>query len=122
MNQRIENFTDLVTWREAHKLVVNVYTTTKMFPREEVYGLTSQMRRAAISITSNIAEGFSRRTAGEKAQFYGMAKGSLTEIQNQLYAARDIGYLSTQNFESLHTCTIQISKLLTGLARSTKNQ
>ena len=88
-NTKIKSFTDLYAWQEGHKLVIMVYKVTKSFPKEEVFGMVSQMRRCVISITSNIAEGFSRNTTKDKVQFYCIAHGSLTELQNQLLAARD---------------------------------
>jgi four helix bundle protein len=80
---KIKDFKDLNTWREAHKLVLMIYGATKTFPREEIFSLTSQVRRAAISITSNIAEGFGRQGYKEKIQFYYFAQGSLIELKNQ---------------------------------------
>jgi len=81
-NNKIVSFSGLESWKKAHKLVIMIYQITKQFPREEVFGLISQMRRCAVSITSNIAEGFSRQSYKEKVQFYSMALGSVTEIQN----------------------------------------
>ena len=78
--ERIKSFTDLIAWQEAHKLALIVYKTTKKFPENEKFGLVSQMRRSAVSITSNIAEGFSRVSKKEKLQFYAIARGSLTEL------------------------------------------
>jgi four helix bundle protein len=86
-SEKIYSFTDLKAWKQGHELVLFVYEITKHFPQNEVFGLTSQMRRAVVSITSNIAEGFSRISNKEKAQFYSIALGSLTEIQNQSYIA-----------------------------------
>ena len=77
MNGKIKDFKDLNSWQEAHKLVIMIYEKTKIFPREEMFGLTNQMRRAAISVTSNIAEGFGRQGYKEKIQFYYLAQGSL---------------------------------------------
>jgi four helix bundle protein len=77
---KIQSFTDLNVWREGHKLVVSVYKTTKNIPKTETYLLVDQMRRAASSITANVAEGFGRRSYKEKLQFYFLAQGSLTEI------------------------------------------
>ena len=82
MKNKIKSFTDLNVWQEGHKLAIMIYKTTLNFPKEEKYCLTDQMRRSAISITSNIAEGFSRTTYKEKIQFYRMALGSLTELEN----------------------------------------
>ncbi|MFH1565125.1 MAG: four helix bundle protein, partial [bacterium] len=81
---KIKSFTGLFAWQEGHKLVLMIYNTTEQFPDKERFGLISQTRRAAVSITSNIAEGFSRKTNKDKVQFYAMAQGSLTELQNQL--------------------------------------
>jgi len=94
MNQesKIKSFTDLKAWQEAHKLVLMIYKISKSFPKEEIFGLTSQIRRAAISITSNIAEGFSRKSYLEKIQFYFTSLGSLSEVQSQLLIAKDVNY------------------------------
>ena len=96
--KKIIYFTDLNTWKEGHKLVLTIYQITKKLPKDELFGLTSQMRRAAVSITSNIAEGFSRQSFKEKAQFYSMAQGSLTELQNQLLVSKDIGYFTAEEY------------------------
>jgi len=76
INKKIKSFTDLDTWKEGHKLVLLIYESTKFFPKEERFALTDQIRRAAVSITSNIAEGFSRQSLREKIQFYSISKGS----------------------------------------------
>jgi len=118
-NKKIKSFTDLTTWQEGHKLVIEVYTITKSFPKEEIYSLTSQMRRAAASITSNIAEGFGRHSYKEKIQFYYVAQGSLTELKNQILIARDVGYLKT-NITALTEQANIVHKLLQGLIRKSK--
>jgi four helix bundle protein len=120
-NAKIKSFTDLETWKEGHRLVLAVYKETQKFPKEEMFGLTSQMRRSVVSITSNVAEGFSRNTSKDKYQFYSMAHGSLTELQNQLIIARDIKYLERINFDRIAQQTITVAKLLYGLKRI-KNQ
>ena len=94
-----------------------IYKITDKFPSKETFGLISQMRRCAVSITSNIAEGFSRNTIKDKCQFYSVAHGSLTELQNQLIIARDIKYLDKDNFAKIANQTIIIHKLITGLKR-----
>lgn len=116
-NTKIKSFTDLYAWQEGHKLVIMVYKVTKSFPKEEVFGMVSQMRRCVISITSNIAEGFSRNTTKDKVQFYCIAHGSLTELQNQLLAARDIDYLSKEEFNKIANQTVVVHKLITGLKK-----
>ena len=116
----VSSFTGLNTWKAGHKLVLHVYKKTKDFPKEELFGLTNQLRRASVSITSNIAEGFSRKSFSEKLQFYSMSLGSLTEVQNQLLIARDVGYLQKIEFDEMADEAIIISKLLNGLIKSTR--
>ena len=118
---KIVSFTDLEAWREAHKLVLMIYQTTKSFPKEEQFGLTSQIRRAAISVSSNIAEGFSRRSSLEKKQFYYQALGSLTETQNQLLVARDVGFASNDEFKKMADQSVAVGKLINGLIKYVKN-
>lgn len=122
MDQKIKSFTDLTTWRESHKLALSIYKITSDFPKNETFSLIDQMRRCGISISSNIAEGFSRQGEKEKVQFYYTAKGSLTELQNQLLLARDVGYLNKELFTKIAEQTIQVSKLIVGLIRSVKNR
>jgi four helix bundle protein len=119
-DKKIKSFTDLVVWQEAHKLVLLIYEITKIFPKEEIFGLVSQMRRGAVSITSNISEGFSRQSSKEKLQFFSIARGSITELQNQLLIARDIGYLGEENFIRVSDKIITVHKLLNALMRTTK--
>lgn len=114
---KIRSFTDLNAWREGHKLVMMIYKSTREFPRDELFGLTNQMRRCAVSITSNIAEGFSRQTVKEKVQFYSVSHGSLTELQNQLIISRDNGYSSKEEFNKIANQTIIVHKLITGLKK-----
>ena len=118
--EKIQSFTDLNTWKEAHKLVLEIYKITKAFPKEEQFGLTNQLRRAAVSITSNIAEGFSRQSYKEKLQFYATALGSLTEVQNQLLIAKDVEYISSTEFQNIADQSVTVNKLLNGLIKKTK--
>ena len=118
---KIKSFTDLNAWKEGHKLLLDVYKISGGFPEKEIFGLTSQMRRCAVSITSNIAEGFSRQSFKEKIQFYFMALGSVTEIQNQLLISRDIGYLTKDKFDPLAKQTIKLKKIIFGLIKKSKN-
>lgn len=117
---KIVSFTDLEAWREGHKLVLMIYETTKVFPKEEMFGLVSQIRRAAVSITSNIAEGFSRRSYKDKIHFYAMAQGSCTELQNQLVIARDVGYLTREKFDMMAQQSVTVHKIITGLIKGAK--
>lgn len=114
---KIKSFTDLNAWKEGHKLVLMIYKKTETFPQKEIFGLTGQMKRCVVSITSNIAEGFSRNTSKDKCQFYSIAHGSLTELQNQLLIARDVEYLKDDDFQKIAQQTILVSKLISGLKR-----
>jgi len=118
--RKIKSFTDLDAWRSGHGLVLKIYKATEKFPREEIFGLTNQMRRAAVSITSNIAEGFSRSSDKDRINFYKISCGSLTELQNQLLIARDVGYLDADLFNSLSNASVKTHQILSGLIRSTK--
>ncbi len=122
METKIKNFTDLNAWKEAHKLVLMIYKLTDSFPQKEVLSLTSQMRRAAVSVSSNIAEGFSRKTNKDKAQFYTMSQGSLTELQNQLIISRDVKYIDNKTFMQTAEQTVTVNKLINGLKRIVKIQ
>ena len=119
--KKIRSFTDLYAWQEGHKLVIIIYNITENFPKSEIFGLTNQMRRSVVSVTSNIAEGFSRNTIKDKVQFYSIAHGSLTELQNQLVIARDIKYLKKEDFEKIANQTITVHKLITGLKKIKNN-
>lgn len=95
------HFTEMPVWKQAHELVLMIYKLTSAFPESERYALTSQMRRAAVSITSNIAEAFGRQTGKDKIKFYLNARGSCYEIQSQSYVARDIHYMTPEEFTQL---------------------
>ncbi|OGG29512.1 hypothetical protein A2971_02390 [Candidatus Gottesmanbacteria bacterium RIFCSPLOWO2_01_FULL_46_21] len=117
---KIKNFTDLDAWKEAHKLVLTVYNITKLFPSEEMFGLVSQMRRSAVSITSNIAEGFSRQSYKEKLQFYSIALGSTTELQNQILIARDVSFIEKDIFQEISEQIIKVHKIINGLIKKSR--
>ncbi len=120
-NAKIKSFADLNAWKKGHLLVLDIYKITKKFPADERFGLISQMQRAAVSITSNIAEGFSRNTSKDKFQFYCIAHGSLTELQNQLIISRDLKYLDRDNFDKIAQQSIVVGKLINGLKKIIKN-
>lgn len=117
-NDKINNFTDLNAWKEGHKLVLAIYDVTKTFPKEELFGLTSQMRRCAVSITSNIAEGFGRQTFKDKANFYTIARGSIAELQNQLIISRDVKLIDEKSFEEIMNYSMIVHKITVGLVRA----
>jgi four helix bundle protein len=118
---KIRSFTDLDAWKEGHKLVLMTYKITKSFPKEEIFSLVNQMHRCVVSITSNIAEGFSRKSAKEKEQFYAISRGSLTELQNQLLISRDVGYIGNETFQEIANQTVKVQKILSGLTRKVRD-
>lgn len=99
--EKNHSFTDVKAWQSARKFRINIYTITKTFPKEELYCLTSQIRRAAISIHSNIAEGYGRYNFQENIQFCRTAKGSLNEVLDQLFVALDENYINQETFDNL---------------------
>jgi four helix bundle protein len=110
-----QTFRDLVVWRKAHEFVLSVYVLTAEFPKHELYGLSSQLRRAAVSIPANIVEGFRRRGRPDKARFMNMAEASLDECQYYLILAKDLGYGDTaQMADSL----AEVSRILRAYAAS----
>lgn len=113
----IQSFTDLIAWQKGHTVVLSIYKLIQNFPKYETYALSDQMRRCAISITSNIAEGFSRHSYKEKIQFYSIALGSTTELLNQLLVARDVGYISDNDFRLISVQINEIGKLINGLIK-----
>jgi len=118
----IRSFKDIVAWQKSHDFTLDIYTMTATFPATEQFGLTNQVRRAAVSIVSNIAEGFGRRTAADRLRFYDMARASLQEVQAQLLVAKDVGMLNTIDYTALEEKSIVCHKLLTGLINKTRTQ
>ncbi len=117
---KISSFTQLDAWKEGHKLVLMIYKIVKLFPKRETFALVNQMCRSSVSITSNIAEGFSRQSYKEKVQFYFMAQGSLTELQNQMLVARDVGYISKEKFSVIANQSVIAHKIISGLIKRSK--
>lgn len=97
--------------------MTSVYKITNNFPQKEIFALTNQMRRCAISITSNIAEGFSRKSLKKKIQFYHMSPGSLTELQNQLLISKDINYITKEKFQEIARQSVTVHKIINGLIK-----
>jgi len=120
--QKIKKFTDLKVWQQARGLAKQTYNVTMTFPREEQFGLASQMKRAAVSVPSNIAEGFKRDTMKDKIRFYVQAYGSLTELQNQVIIANDVGLIDDGMENGLMEFSDRVYALLTGLIRASKER
>jgi four helix bundle protein len=115
-----KTYQDLVAWQKGIDLCELIYRASAAFPRREVYGLTSQIRRAAVSVPSNIAEGAGRITKGEFIQSIGHARGSLLEIETQSIVAQRLGYLDAKETDALLAVTNEVGKLSNGLIRSLK--
>jgi four helix bundle protein len=111
----LRNFKDLVVWDKAHALTLDLYRVTRTFPKEELYGLTSQIRRAAASIGANLAEGCGRRSDGEFARYLLIAMGSASELSYHLLLARDLDYLQEADFARLDECLEEVRRMLTSL-------
>lgn len=109
---KIASFQDLIVWQKSHTLVLRIYKTTSSFPKSEQFCLVNQLRRAAVSITSNISEGFYRRTASDKNSFYINAIGSVGEVKNQLLISRDLGYISMVVCEDYQDDLNEVAKML----------
>ena len=116
----IKSYKDLIVWQKAMKLAKTIYTITKKFPKEEIYGLTSQLRRAAVSVACNIAEGQARNSTGEFKQFLGISKGSLAELETLLLLSNDLNLISSSELEEITIITDEVGKLLSGLLKSLK--
>ncbi len=114
------HFQQLDAWQEAHQLVLMVYTMTRVFPTEEKYGLTSQMRRAAVSVPANIAEGFKRRGLKDKLRFYNIAEASLEELKYYFILAHDLAYIANRKKPMAQADTV--GRLLHGLMVSTEKR
>jgi len=120
MNDKIQKFQDLIVWKEGHKLVIEIYRISRLFPKDEIFGLTSQIRRAVVSVTSNIAEGFGRQSYKDKCNFYQMAFGSIIEVRNQLLIARDVGYIKNSDFEAIDEQAVTVEKVCRGLIKKSR--
>ncbi len=117
-NSQIRSHRDLIAWQKAMDLVVTVYTVGKTFPKEELFALTNQMRRAAVSVPANIAEGQGRRSKGEFRQFLGNARGSLLELDTHLELALRLGYLNEEQYDGVQNQLQEVGRIVNGLLRS----
>ena len=117
----MENFKDLKVWGKAHDLTLAIYQKTRGFPKEEIYGLTSQMRRASASIGANIAEGCGRRSDPEMNRFVQIARGSVSELEYHLLLARDLGLLKVEEFTDLEAKVLEVQRMLASLSQRLKS-
>lgn len=114
----MKDFRQLKVWEKSHQLALAVYKATKEFPKEELYGLTSQIRRASMSIPTNIAEGCGRNTDAEFARFLQIAMGSASETEYQLLLAYDLGFLNKEQYDKLNIDVIEIKRMLASLLKT----
>ena len=120
-DNKIKHFTNLIVWQKSYELVLDIYKITKNFPNEEKFVLVDQLRRASISIISNIAEGFGRDKPNDKSHFYTMALGSLYEIESQLFVAKGLGYINENNCGNLLDKCTEIAKMSTVLIKKVRD-
>ena len=116
----MKDFRNLLVWEKAHQLTLAIYKNTKSFPKEELFGLTSQIRRASISIPSNIAEGCGRSSDAELARFCQISMGSASEVEYQILLANDLKYLQNDVFNNLFDKIIEVKKMLSSLIKRLK--
>ena len=110
----MRDFRELQVWHKAHALTLDVYRATKSFPKDELYGLTSQIRRAAVSIGANVAEGSGKNSKADFGRFLQIALGSASELEYELLLSRDLGYVVPEIYQQLSEHVIEIKKMLTG--------
>ena len=122
MAQKVERFEDLIAWQKARQLTVEIYRITAHGEFARTFGLRDQIRRAAVSVMSNIAEGFDRGSRGEFHQFLVVAKASCAEVRSQLYVAQDVGYIVQEVFSNLNSSTAELSRILGGLRAAVQKQ
>jgi four helix bundle protein len=121
-SEMLKNYKDLLVWQKAYQLCLAVYRATKGYPNEERYGLTSQIRRAAVSVPSNIAEGYGRKTTLEYIRFLYIAYGSNCELETQLLLSGDLGYLEAVTLSALQDETVEVERMLKALIKSLESK
>jgi four helix bundle protein len=114
----VRNYKELIVWKKAHEMTLDVYNATRQFPREELYGLTSQLRRSAASVGANIAEGSGRRSNNEICRFLQIARGSARESEYHILLARDLKLLREEDFHRLSRQADEVQRMLTALIQS----
>lgn len=118
----MKDFKDLKVWQKAYELTTSIYSVSRAFPRDEIYGLTSQLRRAAVSIGANIAEGCGRRSDGEFVRFLQIARGSASEVEYHLLLSRDLKFMDDSGFQNLHRKLVEVQRMLTSLVSAVEQK
>ena len=114
----MKSFKDLIVWQKAHYLVLASYKATKTYPKDELYGLTSQTRRAIVSVAANIVEGYKRNTDKQTLQFLNISDASLEEFKYLMFLSKDLGYISLETYESIFKNSEEVGRLLSGFQKS----
>jgi len=122
MGQKVGRFEDLIAWQKARQLTAEIYRVSARGEFAKDFGLRDQTRRFAVSVMSNIAEGFDRGSRGEFHQFLVIAKASCAEVRSQLYVAQDVGYINSQTFDALNNNTDELSRIIGGLRAAVQKQ
>ncbi len=122
MSEKLKSYKELKVWQRSYQLCLEIYKITKGFPDEEKYGLTSQLRRAAVSVPSNVSEGYGRKTTPEYIQFLYIAYGSICEIETQILLSGDLGYISNGRLEMLKEGIREVERMLKASIRSLENK
>jgi len=122
MEEKLKGFKDLIVWQKAYKLTLGIYKATVQFPRDEQYGLPSQIRRASVSVVSNIAEGYTRRNRAEYIQFLSIAYASLSELETQLLLSKDLKYVPQNEFNELLNLKDEVGAMLFSLQKKLKSE
>ena len=117
---KIKSYRELLIWQKSILVVTNIYKLTRDFPKEELFGITSQMRRCAISIPSNIAEGFGRNSQGDFKRFLNISLGSIYELQTQIEISQNLEYLNTENYKYLMESCVELEKMMNSLVSKIK--
>jgi len=116
--ERTNSFKDLIVWQKSHQLVLAIYSITKTFPKEEIFSLTNQVRRASVSIAANISEGYKKKTIPNKLNFINIAEGSLEEVKYYIILSKDLKYIDEKNYEQLYNYAEEVGRLISGYEKA----
>ncbi|MDO9255854.1 MAG: four helix bundle protein [Bacteroidales bacterium] len=116
--EKTHSFKDLIVWQKAHQLVISIYKATKLFPKEEVFSLTNQVRRAAVSIAANICEGYKKKTIPNQLNFLNIAEGSLEEVKYYIILSKDWQYINEKDYKQLTNSAEEVGRLINGYEKA----
>jgi len=116
--EKTHSFKDLIVWQKAHQLVIAIYKATKLFPKEEIFSLTNQVRRAAVSIPANICEGYKKKTIPNQLNFINIAEGSLEEVKYYIILSKDLQYIDESVYEQLTNSAEEVGRLINGYEKA----